>query len=119
MEQVMELYLWRKFQNAAGILEILTLSKSSARIHLEDKMIARIVLTRSVGRCKEIWSFLYKYYEKDTSKAPFETIKACYPMQLPLPVIINSNSNILLVGDYFTKWMEAYAIWNQEAATVA
>ncbi len=31
----------------------------------------------------------------------------------------NKNSYILVVGDYFTRWMEAYAIHDQEAATVA
>ena len=37
----------------------------------------------------------------------------------PLPESTNNNSYILVVGDYFTRWMEAYAIRNQEAATVA
>ena len=29
------------------------------------------------------------------------------------------NTHILVVADYFTRWMEAYAIPNQEATTVA
>ena len=31
----------------------------------------------------------------------------------------NGNLYILVAGDYFTRWMEAYAIPNQEAHTVA
>ena len=31
----------------------------------------------------------------------------------------NGNSYILVIGNYFTRWMEAYPIPNQEAVTVA
>ena len=58
--------------------------------------------------------------------APLQTIKAGSPMQViavntmgPLPESSNNNSYILVVADYFTRWIEAYAIHNQEAATVA
>ena len=37
----------------------------------------------------------------------------------PLPEIENGNSYVLSVGDYFTRWMEAYPIRNREAMTVA
>lgn len=37
----------------------------------------------------------------------------------PFPESKNGNSYILVAGDYFTRWMEAYAIPNQEATTVA
>lgn len=37
----------------------------------------------------------------------------------PLPETENKNSYILVVDDYFTRWMEAYAIHNQKATTVA
>ena len=37
----------------------------------------------------------------------------------PLPESEAGNSYILVAGDYFTKWMEAYAIPNQETATIA
>ena len=37
----------------------------------------------------------------------------------PLPESSNKNSYTLVVGDYFIRWMEAYPIKNQEAATVA
>ena len=58
--------------------------------------------------------------------APLQTIKAGYPMQVvavdimgPLPESENGNRYVLVAGDYFTKWMEAYAIPDQEATTVA
>ena len=31
----------------------------------------------------------------------------------------NGNSYILVVADYFTKWMKAFPLPNQEATTVA
>ena len=37
----------------------------------------------------------------------------------PLPESTAGNSYILVDGDYFTKWIEAYAIPNQDAVTVA
>ena len=60
------------------------------------------------------------------SKAPLQPIKPSYPMQIiamdilgPLPESEAGNSYILVIGDYFTRWMEAYPIPNQEATTVA
>ena len=59
-------------------------------------------------------------------KAPMQTIKSGYPMQViavdimgPLPESDGRNSYILVVGDYFSKWMEAFPIPDQEATTVA
>ena len=37
----------------------------------------------------------------------------------PLPESEAGNSYILVSGDYFTKWIEAYAISNQETTTIA
>ena len=37
----------------------------------------------------------------------------------PLPESDVGNSYILVVGDYYMQWMEAYPIPNQEATTVA
>ena len=60
------------------------------------------------------------------NRGPLQTIKAGYPLQVvavdilgPLMESVAGKSYILVAGDYFTKWMEAYAIPNQEAVTVA
>ena len=37
----------------------------------------------------------------------------------PLPLTCNGNSYLLVAMDYFTRWVEAYPIPNQEAVTVA
>ena len=49
-----------------------------------------------------------------------------YPLQLvavdilgPLPVTSQGNSYILVAEDYFTRWLEAWPIPNQEIKTVA
>ena len=59
-------------------------------------------------------------------KAELQTISPGYHLQIvavdilgPLQESENGNSYILVAGDYFTRWMEAYAILNQEASTVA
>ncbi len=60
------------------------------------------------------------------ARAPLKSIKVGSPGQLvaadilgPLPESDAGNRYILVVGDYFTRWIEAYAIPNQEATTVA
>ena len=59
-------------------------------------------------------------------RAPLQSVKAGFPMQLvavdilgTLPESAAGNKYILVTGDYFTRWMEAYPIPNQEATTVA
>lgn len=37
----------------------------------------------------------------------------------PFPESDQGNNYVLVVGDYLTRWMEAFAIPNQEATTVA
>ena len=59
-------------------------------------------------------------------RAPLRTYNVGSPLERvaldvlgPLPVSDRGNKYILVVGDYFSKWTEAYAIPNQEATTVA
>ena len=37
----------------------------------------------------------------------------------PLPISNHGNSYVMVVGDYFTRWIEAYAIPDQQAETTA
>ena len=62
---------------------------------------------------KEVCSRMKQY----TVGVPMERI--AIDVMGPLPCTKDSNKYILVVGDYFTKWTEAYAIPNQEATTVA
>lgn len=49
--------------------------------------------------------------------APMERI--ALDIMGPLPMTKQGNRYILVIGDYFTKWTEAFAIPDQEAETVA
>ena len=48
---------------------------------------------------------------------PFERIAIDFAG--PFPVTDDGNRYIMVVVDYFTKWVEAYTIPNQEVTTVA
>eukprot|EP00731_Ephydatia_muelleri_P008358 Em0004g696a len=59
-------------------------------------------------------------------RAGLQTIRAGYPMQIvcvdimgPLPETERGSKYVLVVADYYTKWVEVYGIPNQEATTVA
>ena len=61
-----------------------------------------------------------------TRQAPIGTVTASYPKQIiatdlvgPLPESDTGNRYILVVADYFTRYMEAFPLPNQEATTVA
>ena len=58
------------------------------------------------------------------NQAPLTSIKVGEPLQVlavgllgPFPESENGNKYILVVGDYFIRWMESYAIKNLEATT--
>lgn len=59
------------------------------------------------------------------SRAPLQTYVMGAPMERlasdimgPLPLIKKRNSYLLVVGDYFTKWIDAFPIRNQKAQTI-
>ena len=61
-----------------------------------------------------------------SSRAPLGTITATYPTQTmavdlvgPLTESDKRNCYIMVVGDYFSQWMEATPILNQKASTMA
>ena len=60
------------------------------------------------------------------ARTPLRSVETSYPLQLVAMDIIGlfpespaGNTHILVVADYFTRWIEAYLIPNQEATTVA
>ena len=76
--------------------------------------------------CKKCDSCAAKKPPRRTPRAPMKTYNVGAPLERvgidvmgPLPESERGNKYILVVGDYFTKWMEAYAIPNQETPTIA
>ena len=115
--------------------EVLTaMHTSSLGGHLgEDKTLVRVKKYYWPGYyldvcdwCKTCSNCAKTKTNSPRNRAPLQSIKVGSPLQTvamdilgPFPESENKNSYILVVGDYFTRWMEAYAIPNQEAATVA
>ena len=63
---------------------------------------------------------------KANFRASLQSIKIGSPMQMiavdilgPFPESDKGNTHMSVVGDYFTRWMEALAIPNQEATNIA
>ena len=58
-------------------------------------------------------------------KSPLQQSKSTYPLSrividiLECPQSSNGNSYVIVVCDYFTKWVEAYPVPNHTALTVA
>lgn len=59
-------------------------------------------------------------------KAPMKNVQSGFPLERiaidilgPLPTSDRGHSYIMVVGDYFTKWTESYAIADHTAQTVA
>ena len=53
----------------------------------------------------------------DLPQAPFERV--AIDILGPLPETRKGNKYILVIGDYFTKWKEAFPMQDMEASTVA
>ena len=100
----------------------------------EDKMLGKLKERYYwPGHHKDIENWCKTCPECATRKTPthrgratLQPIAVGYPLQLvacdilgPLPRSSNGNCYLLVVADYFTRWMEAYPIPNQEASTVA
>ena len=76
--------------------------------------------------CKKCHACAARKMPTPRRRASLQNIIAGHPMQLvaadimgPLPESDSGNKYVLVAGDYFTRWMEAYPIPNQEATTVA
>ncbi|KAK3105584.1 hypothetical protein FSP39_001056 [Pinctada imbricata] len=59
-------------------------------------------------------------------KSPLKQLHATAPMRIiaidifgPLPITDNGNEYIIVIGDYYTKWKEAFSVPNHTALTVA
>ena len=79
----------------------------------------------SYNWCQACASCASRKSSAPSRRAPMGTITAGYPTQImaidllgPLPESQQGNSYVMVVADYFTRWMEAIPIPNQEAATV-
>ena len=76
--------------------------------------------------CQTCASCATKKSPSTSARVPLQTITSGHPMQVvavdvtgPFPESEAGNRYVLVVGDYFTRWMECFAIPDQEAATVA
>lgn len=76
--------------------------------------------------CKTCASCATNKSPSTNARAPLQTITAGHPMQViavditgPFPESEAGNRYVVVVGDYFTRWMECFAIPDQEAEAVA
>ena len=83
--------------------------------------------TEAVGEwCRNCISCTTRKTVAPKRRAPLQTIKAGYPMQIvsvdlmgPLPKTEDGCKYVMVAVDCLTRWVEVYAIRNQEATTVA
>ena len=83
--------------------------------------------TEAVGEwCRNCISCTTRKTVAPKRRAPLQTIKAGYPMQIvsvdlmgPLPETEDGCKYVMVAVDCFTRWVKVYAIRNQEATTVA
>ena len=142
-------FLWRRYEGAEDQEVILQLVVPKARhaevlkdLH-EGVLAGHLGIEKMLARLKE--RFYWPGHFNDVqewckncavctarktpapkARAPLQSIKTGYPLQIvatdilgPFPESPAGNNYILVVADYFTRWVEAYAIPNQEATTVA
>ena len=76
--------------------------------------------------CRQCKICAFRKMTIPSRKAKLQTIQAGYPMQVvsvdimePLPETTDGCRYVLVAADHFTRWVEVYAIRNQEAITVA
>ena len=76
--------------------------------------------------CANCGAYIARKTAPPHCRAPLQLVQVGYPMEMvaidimgPFPKNENGNCYILVAEDYFTKWLEAWAIPNQEAKTIA
>ena len=141
--------LWRLFENRDGtecIRQLVVPSSLKTEVlhdvH-EGVLGGHLGIDKSLGKLKErfYWPGHYNDVKQwcatcvncatrktagPTRRGPLHPITVGYPLQLvavdilgPLPRTSDGNSYILVAEDYFTRWLEAWPVPNQEAKTVA
>eukprot|EP00731_Ephydatia_muelleri_P036502 Em0266g5a len=102
------------------------------------KQVIKWLETKTFPKCHHLVmqnKILYRQWEDVQGRERTPIPAPCAPMQLdpverplqrvamdilgPLPETEKGNKYILVIGDYFTKWKEAYPLPNMEAMTVA
>ena len=147
--QLDEGMLFRRWETPAGdrIVKQLVLPRSLQLQVLHDlhstPTAGHLGVAKTLGRIRE--RFYWMQYSKDVRnycrkcdlcasrsgparkiRAPMSQYNVGAPMERlaidvlgPLPLSDEGNQFILIAADYFSKWVEAYALPNQEATTVA